>query len=374
MSKVIMIGCDLHDVKMLVKIAEGRADPETRSFRNSERGRQRLVADLRRRSAEAGGARVVFVYEASSLGFGLYDQLTDAGFECHVLAPTRIERSPKHRRTKTDERDAQRLLEIVRAHVLAGNVLPAVWVPDPQTRDDREIVRARLALREKTTRVKAQIRTLLKRHQIAPPPGIGGAWSSRHRQWVQGLVLGNDGLPHGVRVMLGTLWRQLIFLEEEIAILDGEVAHLAETGRYAEPVRALCRYKGVGLLTAMVFLTEMGDLSRFDNRRQVAAYLGLAPSSAESGETTDRKGHITHQGPSRVRKVLCQAVWSSLRVDAATQAAHVRLTRGQAKRRKTATVALMRQLSVRLWHAGRQAQEEAGVFPSPDQPSGRAAG
>ena len=368
MSKVIMIGCDLHDASMLLKIAEGRGEPETRSFRNSEQGRQGMIADLGRRSTDASGVRVVFAYEASSLGFGLYDQLTDAGVECHVLAPTRIERSSKHQRTKTDERDAQRLLEIVRGHVLAGNPLPAVWVPDPQTRDDREVVRARLDVREKVTRVKAQIQTLFKRHQIAKPEGIGTAWSCRHRAWVQGLALGQGALTPGVEVALGTLWRQLIFLEEEIGLLDAKVAQLAQGPRYAGPVRALCRFKGVAILTAMVFLTEMGDLSRFSNRRQVGAYLGLAPSSAESGETTDRKGHITHQGPSRVRKVLCQAVWSALRVDAGLKGTHARLTRGQRKRRKTATVALMRQLGVRMWHVGLKAQRQGGSFgPAPVQ-------
>jgi len=370
-----MIGCDLHDKKMLLKVAQGRNEPETRSFRNSEDGRRRLIDDLRRRSAEAGGARVVLVYEASSLGFGLHDQLTGAGIECHVLAPTRIERSPRHRRSKSDERDAQRLLEIVRAHVLAGNALPAVWVPDPQTREDREVVRARLALREKTTRVKCQIRALLKRHQVVPPAGTGRAWSVKHRRWVQGLALDGGGLSRGVRVTLGDLWRQLIFLEEEMTILDWEVARLAGTRRYAGAVRALCRRDGVGLLTAMVFLTEMGDLSRFENRRQVAGYLGLAPSSAESGEKTDRKGHITHQGSSRVRKVLCQAVWSRLRVDPAARGAHARLARGQPKRRKTATVAMMRQLAVWMWHTGRDAQEVAGVVrSSAGERSGRGSG
>ena len=64
---------------------------------------------------------------------------------------------------------------------------------------------------------------------------------------------------------------------------------------------------GVGVLTAMVYLTEMGDLKRFCNRRQVASYVGLVPSMMESCKSGERKGHITHQGSFRVRKVLCQA-------------------------------------------------------------------
>src|SRR5688500_15499706 len=114
MCQVIMVGCDLHDQTMLLKIAVGRSAPETMSIRNTAKGRTKLLQLLRERAAAAGGARVLFAYEASGQGFGLYDQLTEAGFECYVLAPTRIARSPRQASQKTDERDAQQLLELLR--------------------------------------------------------------------------------------------------------------------------------------------------------------------------------------------------------------------------------------------------------------------
>ena len=77
----------------------------------------------------------------------------------------------------------------------------------------------------------------------------------------------------------------------------------------------LTKLKGVAAPTAMVFLAEMGDLSRFSNRKQIGAYLGLVPSSDETGEGHQRKGHITRQGSPRVRRVLCQATWSRVRTD-----------------------------------------------------------
>ena len=82
--------------------------------------------------------------------------------------------------------------------------------------------------------------------------------------------------------------RQKAALEEERTLLDGEVEALAGQVRYAEPSRALMTVQGVGLLTAMVYLTEMGDLSRFSSRKKVGAFLGLAPSSDESGPECDR--------------------------------------------------------------------------------------
>ena len=112
------------------------------------------------------------------------------------------------------------------------------------------------------------------------------------------------------------------------------VERLARQPRYEEVVKELTREMGVGTLTAMVFLTEMGDLARFHNRRQIGAYLGVVPSCWESGEERDRKGHITHQGPWRVRKVLCQAAWTALRLDPETRAYGARLGRRGKPRKK----------------------------------------
>ena len=304
----------------------------------------------------------MMAYEASCQGFGLYDEAGDEGFECHVLAPTKMARSASHRRRKTDEQDAQGILEIVRGHVLAGNVLPSVWVPDAQTREDREIVRSRLDVAEKVTVLKAQVQTLLKRHRARRPSATGRGWTDGFEAWLRGLAAPRSVLPYGARVALATLLRQKEALVEEIGRLDGEVAALAEQARYAEPARALMGVKGVGLLTAMVVLTEMGDLSRFANRKQIGAYLGLVPSSDETGERGERKGHITHQGPWRVRRVLCQCTWSRVRTNPAEKAAYARIVARNPKHKKIAVVAMMRRLAVLLWHLGREAQKQHGCF------------
>jgi transposase len=162
-------------------------------------------------------------------------------------------------------------------------------------------------------------------------------------------------LGSGGQAALGSLLRQLHFLEEEEQRLDQLVAALAWSPRYESRVRELTDLCGVGVLTAIVFLTELGDLSRFANRRQIAAYLGLAPSSNESGQQNDRKGHITHQGSPRVRKVLCQATWSRVRHSAEEKAAYERIKAKNPKKKKIAVVASMRRLAVRMWHRGRDA-------------------
>ena len=106
----------------------------------------------------------------------------------------------------------------------------------------------------------------------------------------------------------------------------------------------------------MVFLTEIGDLHRFANRRQLAAYLGLAPSAHESGERNDRKGRITRQGPSQVRHVLCQAAWAAIRCSDEWRATYNRIRGDSKQRNKIAIVAVMRKLGITLWQTARSAE------------------
>jgi transposase len=366
MSQVIMVACDLHAKTMVLKIAQGRSKPETRTLANTPAGRSTLLGLLKERSA-ATRAEVVFAYEASSLGFGLYDELTAAGIRCHVLAPTKIVRSAQQKRRKTDDKDAELLLELLRAHVLAGNSLPDVWVPDPQTRDDRELVRTRVDVGQKITRIKAQIKGLLKRSYVDVPAGLAKRWTKSYRHWLHDLTREGSPLGCGTRLSLASLLWQLEVHETEERQLNDYVRALALTPRYVKQFYALLQLPGVGPVTAMVYLTELGDMSRFNNRRAIAAYHGLVPSSHETGQCNDRKGHITRQGPSRLRHVLCQAAWVRVRHDENEKAFFARQVTRNPKHKKIALVASMRRLAIRMWHAARDAQAEKQGLPVADR-------
>ena len=387
MAEFIIAGIDVHDKNMLLKIAADSASPETRSFANTRDGRRGMLAEFRRRKKKARASRVVVAYEASGAGFGLHDDITDAKFECHVLAPNRMSRSQKSRTLKTDERDAEMIFEHLRAHLLANNDLCDVWIPDHETRDDRELVRSRLNASEDLASLKGQVKNLLKRNGFRRPKHTGKGWTDGFRAWLFGLGRGKNGpLGVGTRRALQAHLRQMRMYEREVCILDGHVAELAQSPRYRVQVEALVtQLKGVGVHVAMVFLTEMGDLTRFSNRREVASYIGLVPSSNESGETGDKKGHITHQGSWRLRKALCQAAWSRARTDETERAVHARIcaknpnhkpevrARQMAGRLcrawKIATVALMRRLAIQMWHKALDAQfdpaSEAEGGPGP---------
>jgi transposase len=361
----IIVGCDVHSKNTLLKAAADRDEPVTRLFRSNRRGRAKMLGWLREWSARLGGARVVVVYESSLMGFVLYDAVVAAALECYVLATSKLARSWKNRVQKTDERDAQMLFEQARAHVLAGNPLPVVVVADPELRDHREVTRARTDLAQKVTRVKNQVQGLLKRYGLERPAGTGKSWTKAFRAWLDGLV-GSEQLGWGARVALSTLVAQLRSLDDEVKHVDEHLAALAQHPRHAAAAEAIAKFPGVSVGVALTFLTEMGDLERFPNRRCLASYLGLVPRSDESGETDDRKGHITHHGPPRVRRALCLAVQHWIRWSPAAKARYKRLVaRGGRRCKKIAKVALMRLLGIRLWHAGLNAQGVACAAGGP---------
>jgi transposase len=223
MVKHIFVGIDLGDKNSVVRMAVEREKSDRFGFMNNRRGRARLFAELRRRAEQEGGAEIIMAYEASSCGFVLADEAEAAGIRCYVLAPTKMEKSAEQRKHKNDDRDADDVLDRLRGHVLAGNRLPTVWVPDRQTRDDRELVRGRLELTEKSTQIKVQIQMLVKRHGLEKPDGLGSGWTVGYRSWLVALSE-TESLGWGSRQALASLLRQLKFIE-------GEIERMGEAGR-----------------------------------------------------------------------------------------------------------------------------------------------
>ena len=110
---------------------------------------------------------------------------------------------------------------------MAGNELPRIWIPDHQTRDDREVVRGRLDAAQKLTGLKCQVQTFLKRNGVVKPAEAGDSWTQRYRLWLKGLCI-----KPGAQIALQSLLRQIEGIEEEIKILDQAVEQLAEGERY----------------------------------------------------------------------------------------------------------------------------------------------
>lgn len=348
-GKEIFCAIDLHDESMLVGIAVDKGEPRFNKFNTlADSGVKYLIKELRGTEGANAGARIWVAYEASGSGFRLADMLKEAGFRVSVLAPSHLPTNQKTRSNKTDKRDVLRILGVLRGHVMAGNELPEVWIPPVKLRDDREIVRQRLQAGEELTRIKNRIHGLLKRNGIKKPERVGKNWTKSHIFWLETQAQCTEP---GCGAALFSLLRQLKFCLSEKGRLDKGLAELAGTPEYRDRVASVTRVRGVAILTAMTFLTELGDLSRFPNRRALASYLGLTPRSYESGEQDDRKGHISRMGPSRVRKVLNQAAWSIVRWEDEWKDWYFDHTQGGKKPlRKKMITAVMRRLGIWMWH------------------------
>lgn len=345
MSMVSYVGLDVHLNSIAAVWGKAKEKPRTLVISPTEEGFGALVEAV-------GPGEVWAVYEASSCGFEAYDRLRELGWKVSIVAPTHIAKSVHSKKRKTDLRDARRLWEILMAHAELGAEMAEVWIPGKQLQEEREIVRRRLKLSESSCRVKNGILSLIRMHRIKRPEGMKTAWSRKHVLWLRNLAEG-DSLGAGVRTALGSYVRELEFVEEEIRRLDAAVEELAQAPAYRARVERMTELPGVGVLTAMTFLVELGDVHRFQNRRQVGSYLGLVPASYESGDADDRKGHITRLGPPRIRKVLNQAAWHLVRLDALWRKRYEAISgRGGGK---AAIVAVMRRLGIELWQRARAA-------------------
>lgn len=345
MSMVIYVGLDVHLNSIAAVWGKAKDRPRSMTVTPTEEGFKALT--------EAVGTKEVWgVYEASSCGFETYDQLRALGWKMSIVAPTHITKSTHSKKRKTDLRDAKHLWEVLMSHGELGTELPEIWIPSRELQEEREITRRRLKLSESSCRVKNGILSLLRMHKIKRPEGMKTAWTRKHVAWLRGLAK-DEALGACVQTVLESYVRELEFVEEEIETLQKAVETLAEEPKYRGAVEKMTEVPGVGILTALTFLVELGELTRFDNRRQIGSYLGLVPASYESGEANDRKGHITRLGPPRVRKVLNQAAWHLVRLDPLWRKRYEGIAaRGGAK---TAIVAIMRRLGIELWQRAKSA-------------------
>lgn len=233
---------------------------------------------------------------------------------------------------KTDRVDA-----LVLAQLLRCDYLPRVWFPDEQTRRMRQRSTERANLSADRTRCKNRIHALLHQRLIAPP--MDDLFSQRGRAWLKTLALGPEGAATLARQLA-----QLELIEQLLAALDQQLAEAA----YQQPaVKLLLSLPGVDVTVAQTIVAALGDVKRFPNADHAAAYLGLVPSTHQSGQHCYH-GRITKQGASHARWMLVQAAQQVGRHPGPLGLFFRRLARK--KNRNVAVVATARKLITIAWH------------------------
>ena len=291
----LFVGLDVHKDSIAVAHALGQcADPPV--FVGAIGSRQADLDKLIRR-LHTKTPELVFAYEAGPCGYGLHRYLTGQGFRCQVVAPSLIPKKPGDK-VKTDRRDAVDL-----ARLLRSGDLTRVYVPTVEDEALRDLCRARDAARITLKNTKLRLKAFLLRlgrHYVGRAD-----WNEAHRRYL-------------AKVVCPTPTQQIVFQESVRAVdeqvdrvqrLEAELLERAPAWRLYPVVQALQALRGVQWLVAITVVAELGDLTRFDSPRQLAAFVGLVPSEDSSGPRR-RLGAITKTGNGRARRALIEGAWA----------------------------------------------------------------
>ncbi len=292
----IAVGMDVHKKTIALCVYN--------AFRGEVLDERELLHDLPKvlryfRKVQDRHGRVDACYEASSCGFGLQRALEAQGISCEVVAPSSIPRRPGER-VKTDRRDARKL-----ATLYAAGLLTTISIPDEEQEAIRSLLRCRGDLTETITRTKQRILAFLLMRGFQYPGK--SRWTKTFHTWVRALPM-----PEVDQITLHTYLHQLDQLEQEVCRIEADLAAVADRARYQAPVKVLMAFRGIGLVSALTLIFELGDIRRFSHPRQLMAYLGLVPSEHSSGNRTKRGG-ITKTGNVHVRNAVISAAWKYTR-------------------------------------------------------------
>jgi transposase len=244
------------------------------------------------------GGEMHICYEAGGLGFALHRRITEWGFSCKVIAPTHIPQRPGVKK-KCDRLDAKRLAEY-----LAAGLLTEVRVPTVSEEAARDLVRHRFSLQKDLVKARHRVVKFLRRKGVDYLEGDN--WTTAHRAWLEKLSLDN---AYDTECMQ-SLGYSVHALEQRIRTLDLRITEISQTEAYRDSVAFLRAFRGIDTLSAMVLITELGDVKRFANPRALMSYMGLVASVDISGESTKGNRKITKAGNAFCRHVLVQAAWN----------------------------------------------------------------
>jgi len=316
-------------------------------------GLMKLFADLKRKArARTGqGYPIITIQEAGLDGFWLHRVLQQEGIESHVVDPASIATPRRRRRAKTDRLDGETLLRALLAYKRGEpRVCAMVVAPSPEEEDRRRLCRERRTLIDERIRHVNRIKGLLFAQGIFGYAPLRGDRRARLEA-----VRTGDGraLPAHLKAQVSRELDRLELLLKQIKAVEAEQdALLAAASKpiavsaAPDPVTMLLALKGMGPNFAAVLWSE-AFYRQFSNRRQLAAYAGLAPTPWRSGGIAREQG-VSKAGNPRLRTTMIQLAWLWRRHQG--QSALARWFETHSRRgRKTAIVALARKLLVALW-------------------------
>lgn len=247
-------------------------------------------------------------YESGFCGYWIHNKLKSLGIDSIVVNAADIPTTNKERVQREDKRDSRKI-----ARSLRSGDLKAIYVPSVRTLEDRNLLRTRSTMVKDLTRFKNRIKSFLYFHGIDFPESFSNPqshWSKRFMTWLESIELTEES----GKISLGSLIHQSDNLRATVLDLTKLIKKLSQSEPYENNVKLLRSISGIGLLTAMIILTELESINRFSNIDKLCCYIGLIPSTDSSGEK-EITGDITSRGHSVLRNAIIESAWIAARHD-----------------------------------------------------------
>jgi transposase len=296
-----------------------------------------------RRIEETYREPVCAVVESMTGARFVHDTLEQAGWAVEIADAQKV-KGLAPLACKTDRIDSR-----VLATLSQRDLVPAIWLPDPRVREERELARFRLHLVKHKSALKCRVHsTLINFGRACPVTVLFGAEGRR--------LLARLDVPEPWRGNVTASVELIDDLERQISAVNRRLKAGHADHRY---IPLLLSAPGVGWVLAFTIAAEIGAIERFPSPEKLAGYTGLCPRVNQSGDR-DRRGPLTKHGPTYLRWALLEATMHALRHPAYAQRYQRNKRRlGKQRGAKVAQIDIARRLAHAIWHMLSRGQQFA---------------
>ncbi|EHQ24447.1 transposase IS116/IS110/IS902 family protein [Mucilaginibacter paludis DSM 18603] len=299
-GQTIFVGIDVHKKSWKVSLRSTHMELKTFSQEPSPKA---LSGHLQQNYPSADYR---LVYEAGFCGFGYQRQFSELGMSCIVVNPADVPLTDKEKQRKSDTVDCRKL-----SKTLSEGALKGIFVPGIEQQDDRGIIRVYQQMIKDQTRYKNRIKGWLNFQDQSVAVDTDKYWSNHYICLLKALCL-----PPSARINLDILLQG--YQQTRIMVLTAtrEVRALSRQPRYQQIIKLIRTIPGIGEITALLLVTEIGDIERFDSLDALCGYVGLVPDMHSSGDQKIILG-LTKRAHHQLREKLIEASWIAVRLDPA---------------------------------------------------------
>jgi len=299
-------------------------------------------------------AKYFAAYEAGFCGFGACRRLNELGVNCSVIHAPDIPTSHKEKVQKTDKLDSKKI-----ARALRNKEIEGIDIPPPNLEADRSLIRQRFRLVRDIARTKNRMKSLLFQFGIDYSNEFSEAqarlWTKTYINWLKTLPIENN-----LKLTINNYIQIGEFQKNELLIVNKAIRGLAKSETYKNNYELLKSIPGIGIISAITFLVQIGDINRFNRLDDLCSYIGLIPRMHNSGDTV-KTGRIINRGRKELKTILIEASWQAVRKDPALMLKFEDLSKRMIKNK--AIIRIARKLLSRIRYVLiNQKQYELGVI------------